>query len=37
MIDDSVITFDEIAETTKSTTIKIVPAKNVPTNLNEKG
>ena len=36
MINDSVITFDEITETTKSTTTKIVPAKKAPTNLNEK-
>ena len=36
VIDDSVITCDEITETTKSTIAKTVAAKSVLTNLNEK-
>ena len=36
MIDDSMITYDEIIETTKTIMTKLVPAKRFPTNLNEK-
>ena len=36
IIVSSVIMCDEISETTKSTLVKPVPAKNISTNLNEK-
>ena len=36
IIDDSVITCDEIIKTTKSFVTKTVPAKSIPTNVNEK-
>ena len=36
IIDESVIMYDEIIETTKSILTKTVPAKSIPTNFNQK-